>query len=267
MLKIQIMVRSVIALVLSATLFAATSSLAQQQTSQIDKPAIYQIGEYLHINASGPRSLLQAVEAVQQKFGWAVDYEDPQYIVAPENPAARPSPPHRLRSMAQTGNANGGFSLQFQLGANPNAAPDEQKLLAALVDAFNQSSSSAQFKLLPQKNGGFAIVGVEAQGANGQMVAQQPLLDLPITLSRRQRSAADAIAAIARELSQQSKLPVSTHLADNVSGSASAVIGGNAAPARELLAQALAALGGQAYWQLLYNADSKSYELNIKLAP
>ena len=46
----------------------------------IKKPLIYQIGQMVHINAAGSRPLLQAVDALQQKYAWIVDYEDPQYL-------------------------------------------------------------------------------------------------------------------------------------------------------------------------------------------
>lgn len=261
MLKLRTTLRSLAAFAAIAMLFAASSSLAQT-ASHIKKPVIYQVGEYLHINAGGTRPLLQAVEAVQEKYGWAVDYEDPQYPQAPDNPTNRISPPHRLHSYATNGDANDSFSLQYKLGANPNSPPGEAKLLWALVDAFNQNASTAQFKLLQQENNRFAVVGVEVRGANEQMVAQQPLLDLPIALMPERRSAADAIAAICRELSQDSKLPVAPHVSANLSGTV--VLGGSAQPARELLFQVLAATASEAYWQLLYDAQGESYELNIK---
>ena len=253
-------------LVRCAAALIATTSLCQapRQTSEIKKPLIYQIGQYLHINASGPRPLLQAVEAVQGKYGWVLDYEDPEYTTAPGGAASRPSPPHHLHSYAAGADAGDGFSLQFNVGADPNIPPDQQKFLTALVDAYNQSAGTAQFKLLKQQHNSFAIVGVAVQGANEQMIAQQPVLDLPITLVRASRNTADAIAAICHQVSRQSKLPISIHLAANASPSATAVIGGSAVPARELLSQALATMGDKAYWQLLYDGQNKSYDLDIK---
>jgi hypothetical protein len=264
---IRIMTRSLAAIVLSATLFAATISLAQppQTQSDIDKPAIYQVGEYLHINASGPRPLLQAIEGLQQKYGWAIDYEDPQYLIAQENPAARTSPPHRLNSMARTGNAaGGGFSLRFQLTGPSGAAPAQDKLLAAVVDAYNQSNGAAEFKLLPQAGGRFAVVGVGARDASGSLVSQQPILDAPITLPSAQGTVVETISSICGQLSSQNKTPIAVHIDPALSQSMPAMIAGQTLPARKILSRAVATWGNKTYWQLLYDAQIKSYELNIR---
>ena len=53
-----------------------------QPGAAIKKPLIYQIGQIVHINATGSRPLLQAVDALQEKYGWIVNYEDPQYPAA-----------------------------------------------------------------------------------------------------------------------------------------------------------------------------------------
>jgi len=258
------------ALVLSATMFAAAGSLAQspQTASQIDKPVIYQIGDYLHINAAGPRPLLQAIDALQRKYGWVIDYEDPQYTTAPENPASRPSPPHRLHSMAQTaGNASGAFSLRFQLAEQGNAVPDEAKLLTALVNAYNDSNGAAEFKLLQQAGDRFAVVGVGVRDANGNVVSQHPILDLPITLAKAQKGAAEAISLISRQVSAESKIAISVHFDPALPQSTTAMIGGQDLPARQLLLAAVGVLGSKAYWRLLYEPQNKAYELNIRQLP
>lgn len=258
------MTRSLAAFFLSATLFAATISFAQAQ-SDIDKPAIYQVGEYLHINASGPRPLLQAIEGLQQKYGWAIDYEDPQYLVAAENPSARPSPPHRLNSMARTGNAaGGGFSLRFQLTGPSGAAPAEGKLLTAVVDAYNQSNGAAEFKLMPQAGTRFAVVGIGARDASGSLVSQQPIFDTPITLPSAQRTVVETISLISGQLGSENKTPIAVHIDPALSQSMPAMIAAQPLPARKILSRAVATWGNKTYWQLLYDAQSKTYELNIR---
>lgn len=229
------------------------------------KPLIYEIGEYLHINASGPRPLLQAVDALQQKYGWVIDYEDPHYSVPLESAASTASPPNRRHSMAQQGGENG-FSMQFNIGSNSAKAPDETALLQAVIDANNQSSAAGQFKLLKQEGGTFAVVGVSARGADGQVANQQPILDTPITLAKTRRTAASTITLISHHLSEDAKLPVATQLSTGLFQYL-AEVGGSATPARTLLVETLAGSKAKTYWQLLYDPQSKSYQLNIKERP
>ena len=64
---------------------------APEPGSSIKKPLIYQIGQIVHITTGGSRPLLQAVDALQEKYGWIVEYEDPQYPAAIGGAATPPS--------------------------------------------------------------------------------------------------------------------------------------------------------------------------------
>lgn len=253
-------------------LLAATTGFCQpapQSAPDIKKPLIDHIGDYLHINARGAPPLLQAVDALQQKYGWAVNYEDPQYANNPADENHRLSPPHRLHAEA-TGNVgnDSGFSFQFNVGPDPNRPPDEEKLLNALVDVYNQSGGAAQFKVLRQQNGNFTMVGVAVRVAAGQFTEQQPILDLPITIARERRTAAETVALVCRKIAQQGKTPISL---SSVGGSflrdANVVVGGSGVPAREMLQRVLAATGGKTYWQLIYDFGTGGYRLNLYVAP
>jgi hypothetical protein len=263
--------RSIAFLLFYALLAAATGFCqpASQNASDIKKPLIYQIGEYLHINASGPRPLLQALDALQQKYGWAVNYEDPQYASNPADENHRLSPPHRLRAQAAGNGGNGsGFSFQFNVGPDSNRPPDEEKLLNAMVDAYNQSGGAAQFRLLCQQDGNFTMVGAAVRGANDQFTEQPPILDLPITIAKKRRTAAETVALMCRQIAQQVKIPISL---SGVGGTTlrvtNVVVGGSGVSAREMLQGVLTAIGGKTYWQLIYDFGSKGYRLNLHFAP
>ena len=242
----------------SILLLTSTSfSQGPQQTSSLKKPLIYQIGQVVHINAGGPRPLLQAIDALQDKYGWAVDYEDPQYPPSPAGVPSPPSPPNR-RHANVSGVGESAFAVQFN--APPNGQPDEQSVLTTVVDSYNQSGGAAEFKLLKQDDGTFAVVGTRVPGSNNEN--QQPILDSPINLPTDRRTAHATIALICQTLSQQSEVPV-TATSANVNETLRVIVGGNAVPARVLLARTLQSIGGKPYWRLIYNPDRKSYELTI----
>ncbi len=240
-----------------------------QSSPELARPAIYVVGDYLHINANGPRPLLQAINSLQQMYGWAIDYEEPQYINASFESAPRQFPPHRLRSMAQTGNhAGGGFSLQFNIAEYGNAPPDQTKLLTAVVNAYNESNGAAEFKLLNEAGSRFTIVGAGVRDTNGELVIQPAVLDQLITIPKSQRSVAETISLICNRVSMQSKVTISIHLDPALSPSTAAAIGGQSMPAREMLSEAVTALGSKAHWRLLYEDHSRTYTLNIsQLSP
>ncbi len=241
-------------------LLLASSSFAQQTNPALKKPLIYQIGQVVHLNASGPRPVLQALDALQQKYSWVVDYEDPQYP-AMAGEANRPSPPNRRHANIAGENA---FSVQFNVGPTPDSRPDEEAVLTSVIDAYNQSGGAAEFKLMNEGDAGFAVVGVGVRDTNNEITGQQPVLDLPISFAPERRSAGETIALICRKVSQASKVPISVNPDENLHGKASVAIGGSGVPARTLLSRTMEALGGNLYWRLIYDAGGKNYVLSIQ---
>jgi len=252
--------------ILSILLLTSNSfAQAPQQTNPaLKKPLIYQIGQVVHLNAGGPRPLLQAIDALQQKYGWVVDYEDPQYSAAVAGAANRPSPPNRRRAN-MVGNSENAFSVQFNVGPTPDSRPDEATVLTTVIDAYNQSGGVAEFKLLSEHGAGFAVVGIGVRDVNNNEIAsQQPVLDSPISLASERRSAGETIALICRKVSQASRVPISVNPAENLDGNAGVVVGGSSVPARTLLSHALLSRGEKLYWRLIYDAGGKNYVLSIQ---
>ena len=230
-----------------------------QTGPEIKKPLVYQIGRYVHINASGARPLLQAIDALQQKYGWIVDYEDPEYLSAPGTAVNGPTPSHMRHAYAQ-GSHGDSFSVQFP--AAPNSVPDEASVLTTVVDAYDQSDGGAEFKLIKENGARFAVVGVGARGDNGETVSQPPILDTPVTLAKEQRSARETIALICQRVSEAGKVKVSLDV--NFTYGETVMVSGVNTPARALLSQTLLTLGGSLYWRLIYEAERKNCGLSIQ---
>jgi len=249
-----------------SSLLLASSSFGQApepSTPALKKPLIYQIGQVVHLNAGGPRPLLQAIEALQQKYGWVVDYEDPQYPAAMAGAANRPSPPNR-RHANMGGLSENAFSVQFNVGPTPDSRPDEATVLTTVIDAYNQSGGAAEFKLLREHDAGFAVVGIGVRDLNNEIASQQPVLDMLISLASESRSAGETIALICRKVSQGSKVPISVNPTENLHENARVAVGGSSVEARSLLSRALLSMGEKLYWRLIYDADGKNYVLSIQ---
>jgi hypothetical protein len=239
-------------------------SQAERATSQIKKPLIYQFGNVVHINADGPRPLLRALDALQEKYGWTVDYEDPQY------PAESSLPVNPRRRHPNAGSFRGeSFSVEFKTGPTPDSRPDENSVLTTVVDAYNEGNAVAQFELRQNDNNKdknkdqrFDVVGIGVLDQDTTR-SQQPMLDLPITLAKEKRTTGQTIVLICQKLNEISKIPVTANAdAGNVRG-ATVAVGGVGEPARVLLSRTLAAMGGRLSWRLLYDPSGKSYEFSV----
>ena len=246
----------------------ASNSFSQgspQPGASIRKPLIYQFGQNVHINAGGQRPLLQAIDALQEKYGWTVDYEDPQYPPAVDGPTPPAIGPVR-RHLNGRNNGSAGFSVEFNV--TPDSRPDEQAVLAVIVDANNQSNDGGQFELRKDNVGSFMVVGEGALTPQRETSSKRPILDSLITLTAERRRARETIALICQKVSQQSRIRITLNDAvRSFPGSGTAVVGGTEVQARTLLSQTLASMGGNFFWRLLYDSNTKSYELSINRRP
>jgi hypothetical protein len=203
-----------------------------------------------------------------------VNYEDPQYP-AGADADANPAPLPQRRSPRARNYVRGGFTAVVDVTPSPNGPqngrPDENAVLTAMVNAYNQSDAGSQFELRRQKDGRFDVVGMLDASQNSDEsggARQEPILDLPISLETQRRTANQTLMAICQKLTEQSKIAITAALIDANStrqgmGNVVVTVGGNLAPARTLLAQTLASIGERLSWRLLYDSASKSYRLEV----
>jgi hypothetical protein len=237
----------------------SVSQSAPEPGSYLKQAAISEAGGAIHIVADSPRPLVQTLDALQQKYGWVVDYEDPQFIseldLVKTGDSGNRAPNSKLSARLPAG---GSFTVEF-----PANAPDEEKILQLVVDSYNQSDNPGRFELRSGKSGTF-VVGAEARDARGQISHQRAVFDVPITLAERQRTASDTVNLICRKISAQRGIPVTVgvsprRLLDHIS----VTVGGTKVSARDLLIQTLTSTHHRLYWRLLFDPNSKGYFLNI----
>jgi hypothetical protein len=260
-----------------------SAQTASAPSSYLKQATVSQTAQTVNITANSPRPLEQTLDALHLKYGWAVNYEDPQYLAqqdVTESPATHLKVP-----------AGGNFSVEFPAkdpaakssdtetldtkspdAKAPNAKadakdPDEEKTLRLVLDAYNHSKNPGQFELRQNTQGNFYVVGTAARDAKGTIATQQPLLDVPLTIATEERTLSATIGLIFQAIEQQShstvKLGVSPR---NILEHTSAKIGGTKISARELLQQCLLATHhNNMYWRLLFDPESKSYYLSIHI--
>ncbi|HTS07943.1 MAG TPA: hypothetical protein VMP68_20385 [Candidatus Eisenbacteria bacterium] len=206
----------------------------------------------VRIAADSPRPLEQVLNALQSKYGWIVNYEDPQYVSAVD--VIKASSDSQVPS-------GGSFTFEFS-----SAAPDEGKTLRQLVDTYNKSKNPGHFELRHTADGGFNVVGTAGHSDKGEIVEQQAPFDLALTLSNKEQTIDETVTRICAEVSRQSRSNVVLAISPRkILFQNRVALGGNKVAARELLSKSLGATHGKIYWRLLFDPESKNYYLNLHL--
>jgi hypothetical protein len=232
----------------------AISQTTREKGSYLRQAAISETGGTIHIVANSPRPLAQTLDALQQKYGWVVDYEDPQFISKLDLVEAE-GPGNRVPG-------GGRFNSEF-----PASDSEEEKILQIVVDSYNRSNNPGRFELRRSTLGStFFVVGVEAHDGGGQVSHQRVLLDVPITLATRQRTVSDVVNLICRKIFVQRRITVKVGVAPrSVLDHTNVTVGGTKVTARDLLLQTLTSTHRNFYWRLLFDPNSKAYFLDIHL--
>jgi hypothetical protein len=232
--------------------FQGFSQTRQGSGSYLKQAAISESAGIVHITANSPRPLLQILDALQQKYGWVVDYEDPQYVSQMDLIDAPGGSDSRLPG-------GGTFSVEF-----PAGAPQEEKILHLVVDSYNRSKNPGRFELRPGAQGVFYVVGVAAHDEKDAISSQQVLFDLPITVVAGEKPITATLDLICQEVAAQSHTAVAIGVSPRaLLDHAPAKVGGTKVAARDLLLQGLMATHHTLYWRLLFDPNSKGYFLDI----
>jgi hypothetical protein len=244
------------AIFVSAALVALAVGQMMAQTPPspyLRQASITETKEGVAITADSPRPLLQALDALRQKYGWVVDYEDPQYTSrldiadVPDDSSVSHLP------------SGGNFKVEF-----PGRPPEQEATLRLVVDAYNQSTNPGRFELRRTISGGFYVVGISAHDMAGTISQQVPLLDTPVTVPVRQRSIADTINVLCHVLAAQSHTRVTVGISPrSILAHTNVKIGASRIPARELLLQTLSGAQRNLYWCLFFDPNSNRYVLDI----
>ena len=141
------------------------------ETSSFMKAAtITQSEGTLQIAANSPRPLAQVLDALRQKYGWQLEYEDPRFTAKAEI-VQKPGPNDSVFTFP----SGGSFTVDVPAGPG-SAPPPEDKTLQLIVDAYNQGKNPGRFGLRQVEGRGSSVVGVGALDDSGKIVVQEPAL-------------------------------------------------------------------------------------------
>jgi hypothetical protein len=247
---------SLICRLMLMNLLAGSLALSQapQEQSYFRQAEVHEAEGKIQIVANSPRPLAQVLDALQQKYGWVVDYEDPRFIskvdmVQPTAPATQILP------------GGGVFRVEFPSNL------EEEKILEMVVASYNQSNNPGRFELRKSDQDKFVVVGLQARDSQGRLSRQKPLFDVPITVKKIKRNSSDTLKLICQTLAKRQGIAITLGvMPTSLLGHSEIEVGGTHLAARELLAQSLTLPGHRLYWRLLFDPSSKGYWLDIHLA-
>ncbi len=215
------------------------------------------------VDANDPRPLLQAVTAVREEYGWAVDYEDPPYsgtvdLVRDSSMCRQPCGKGFLIP------AGGAFQSTYPEGPDMwSSANAELQTLEKIVSDYNATQNPGKFVVREQADGSYAVIGDYVENSAGAEVSVPPILDIPISLPSSTRSAAVTTDLILDALNKASGTVVGSGIWPlNALAQSQVTVGGSNVPARDLLLQTIDQIKSvKLVWELL--GDSSSFYLSL----
>lgn len=256
-----------ITMLMTAALLVAQDQKPTEKSASQSKPGlsnrakIERSNDAVTVTADSARPLSQALAAIAEEYGWFVSYEDPPYqnpeLVDATDPGWRAEHP---KAKGVTRPAGGLFKAKYVEGSRDNSEPQ----LSEIIAAYNESGNPGKFELRRLANNRMAVVGTSVRDQSGQDVRTVPVLDTKISIPTNSRSAAATIEVICKELSARSGFPVLFLTGpNNILYGSEVTVGGEDMSARTLLMNTLDATHRTLSWRLLYDADIKTYGLNI----
>ncbi len=216
---------------------------------------------------SDPRPMARAVELVQERYGWAITYEDPPYAHESEvqdvtDTVSKTGDP-KMHVLVPKG---GAFSFAYSPGPDEQVV-NPQQLLNQLLEAYAATTNPGSFGLV-KTDGMFHVVPTAAKTADGQVIPSRSVFDAVITLPTVERSVEDTIRAITAAVSTVTGTKVVLGAGPvNMLARARLETGAAGEAARSVLVRALSATGQQLTWQLCYDPGLRLYGLTIRPVP
>jgi hypothetical protein len=263
-------------IIVFVTMLSTVHVQAQAQNDQarqarhsryMENAEVQHLADSITITANDAKPLAQAVTALSEEYGWAIDFEDPPYYskydlvddTAPQWRVAHPG------TKGVTVIAGDTFRTQFLNTPGTGTSPAEaERVLDSVVSDYNASGNPGRFTVRKEGDGRFAIVDAYVKDENGQEQTISPILDTPISIQREIRDANTTIEVILNAVTVKRQIKVGSFMVPlNALAQSQVTVGGENIPARILLQQTLFEARMKLYWRLYYDHDVKMYGFSL----
>lgn len=222
------------------------------------------------VKANAPRPLHDVISALNDEYGWTINYEDAPYdsdfeLIDSTDPKWRASHPNAPGFKIPAGDF---FQCEYEEGTTLTTSAGKEEVLRKIVSEYNPSGNPGKFIVLAEEEGRFSVIGTKVKGADTNDKEVFPILDTLISIPTEKRSADETIEIILKALSEKSGMKVANFgIADNLLMQSKVTVGGENTSARNLLLKTLNATKRTYIWSLLYDANQDTfYALNTRIA-
>jgi hypothetical protein len=193
------------------------------------------------ITAFGPMPLLEAINAVNRRYEWSVNFEEPIS-----------SSPFDLCEKDGTLWFSGTiFRTAYTEADNVKSLSQEEAILDKIVSDYNKTKNPGKFSVRKYPSGRLTIAPEYVRGENGELVKSIPILDAPVSPMTQTQRVYQFIQEIVNQVNVNGiSIQASAAIGYPSNANSTTAVGGTTLPAEELLNRVLEAGGTRISWGL-----------------
>ena len=226
-------------------------------------------GTVVEISVEGARPLADAVNLLEERYGWIITYEDAPYVHSSDVKDVTREVRRDLDESSQAAVArvlvpSGG---RIDMTATISGSVPNQEDIAALVrkalDAHAENGNPGVFRL--QRAGtSFHVIPSQVRTSAGQLAPKGSILDAAITISDKERDGVQTLEAICDAVAHSAgvRIGVGT-IPFNMLRQTRIHLTASEESARSVLVRALAGMHRNVSWRLFYDPGLRLYVLNV----
>ncbi|MGE5359640.1 MAG: hypothetical protein ACM3NQ_11530 [Bacteroidales bacterium] len=221
----------------------------------------------LTVSVDDPRPLARAVQALEERHGWVITYEDPPYVDRQEIADVTASVRKDRSSQPKVLIPRGG-PFAFTYSVSGRGEPDELPVLRGLLEAYASTGYAGVFALV-QTGTAFHVVPAMSRNSSGVLETRQSMLDAKISLADEDRTVYGMLEAITGAVSLSTGIKLWTGTVPlNLFGQLHVRGGASNETARTVLLRTLASTGRKFSWRLLRGPQPSGWNvLNVHAVP
>lgn len=225
----------------------------------------------IKISVKNGRPVAEAIKIIEQRFGWAITYEDPRYLNASEISDVTEKvrrdldkfPPGQAPRVLVPKGGN----LTFEYDAGTESSPPDPNLIVQQLLAAHVTSGNAGRFVMESAEDVIHVVPTAVKDASGKLTLQKSILDQVITLPTKERTGQQTLEDVCAAVSKATKqhvvvgtIPLRLFVSHKDRQETKNL------KARDALIRLFQRTASDANltWQLFYDPGVKMYALNIQ---
>jgi hypothetical protein len=217
------------------------------------------------LSIQNPRPVAELVSNLEERYGTAINYEDPPYQFNGDLEDVAQKVRKERKEIPLLIPREGSIDFETMKDQKHNAV----SLEAAITETLRRYADQTGMIFSVRRNGNtLSVVPGNFRDKRGEFRSYGAIFDRKITIVPKRRRGLEYLDDVCQALSRETGSRVVTAtIPYNLFAAVSIDKGVQTLPAREALALLFGSTGRNLSWQLLYDADDRTYFLNIRTVP